>query len=161
RTLGRTPAGVFWSVALPLARPALAGGVALAAMECLNDLGAVQYLGVRTLSVTIYTAWLQQSNLGGAAQIALIAVLAGLGLLIAERALRGRSRFHHSTGRYRAIPFTDLEGWRGAAAAGFCALPVVVGFAAPFSLLLAQATAHVSEALAPSFWAAVRNSIGV
>ena len=161
RTLGRTSMGVFWSVALPLARPALAGGVALAAMECLNDLGAVQYLGVRTLSVSIYTAWLQQSSLGGAAQIAMVAVLVVLALLVAERALRGHGRFHHSTGRYRAIPFTDLVGWRGAAAAGFCALPVVVGFAAPFALLLAQATAHLSEALAPSFWTAVRNSIGV
>jgi iron(III) transport system permease protein len=161
RTLGRTSAGVFWSVALPLARPALAGGVALAAMECLNDLGAVQYLGVRTLSVSIYTAWLQQSSLGGAAQIALVAVLVVLALLTAERALRGHSRFHHSTGRYRAIPFTDLEGWRGIAAAAFCALPVVVGFGAPFALLVAQATAHASEAMAPDFWRAARNSLGV
>jgi len=161
RTLGRTSMGVFWSVALPLARPALAGGVALAAMECLNDLGAVQYLGVRTLSVSIYTAWLQQSSLGGAAQIAMVAVAVVLALLMAERALRGHGRFHHSTGRYRAIPFTDLEGWRGAAAAAFCALPVVLGFVAPFALLLTQAAAHVSEALEPDFWSAARNSVGV
>jgi iron(III) transport system permease protein len=161
RTLGRTSAGAFWSVGLPLARPALAAGVALAAMECLNDLGAVQYLGVRTLSVSIYTAWLQQSNLGGAAQISLIAVLLVLALIMAERALRGHSRFHHSTGRYRAIPFTDLEGWRGAAAAAFCAVPVALGFAAPFALLVTQATAHVQEAFAASFWQAARNSIGV
>src|SRR5262245_58116445 len=161
RTLGRTSTGVFWSVALPLARPALAGGVALAAMECLNDLGAVQYLGVRTLSVSIYTAWLQQSSLGGAAQIAMVAVLVVLALLVAERALRGHGRFHHSTGRYRAIAFTDLEGWRGAAAAAFCAVPVAAGFAAPFALLLVQATAHMSEALAPEFWRAARNSVAV
>jgi iron(III) transport system permease protein len=161
RTLGRTSMGVFWSVALPLARPALAGGVALAAMECLNDLGAVQYLGVRTLSVSIYTAWLQQSSLGGAAQIALVAVLIVLALLIAERALRGHGRFHHGTGRYRAIPFTDLEGWRGLAAAAFCALPVLAGFVAPFALLLWQATAHVAEVSEPSFWRAARNSVGV
>jgi iron(III) transport system permease protein len=160
RTLGRTSSGVFWSVALPLARPALAGGVALAAMECLNDLGAVQYLGVRTLSVSIYTAWLQQSNLGGAAQIALVALVIVLGLLIAERAARRGSRFHHSTGRYRSIPFTDLDGWRGWGAAGFCALPVAVGFAAPFVLLLAQAAAHVSDAFGSGFWRAVGNSIG-
>jgi iron(III) transport system permease protein len=161
RTLGRTPMGVFWSVALPLARPALAGGVALALMESLNDLGAVDYLGVRTLSVSIYTAWQQQSNLGGAAQIALVAVIVVVALIAAERAARGGSRFHHSTGRYRAIPFTDLEGWRGAAAAGFCALPVVVGFAAPFALLVVQASAHAGDALAPDFWRAARNSVGV
>jgi iron(III) transport system permease protein len=161
RTLGRTSAGVFWSVALPLARPALAGGVALALMECLNDLGAVQYLGVRTLSVSIYTAWQQQSSLGGAAQIALVAVLLVVALLVAERAARGHGRFHHSTGRYRAIPFTDLEGRRGVAAAGFCAVPMVLGFAAPFALLAVQAAAHVSDALDAALWQAVRNSIGV
>jgi iron(III) transport system permease protein len=161
RTLGRTSAGVLWSVALPLARPALAGGVALVAMECLNDLGATQYLGVRTLSVSIYTTWLQQSNLGGAAQIALVALVIVVALVLAERAARGQSRFHHSTGRYRAIPFTDLSGWRGAAAAGFCALPVIVGFVAPCALLAAQATAHVSEVFDTGFWEAARNSIGV
>jgi iron(III) transport system permease protein len=161
RTLGRTSSGTFWSVALPLARPALAGGVALALMECLNDLGAVQYLGVQTLSVSIYTTWLQRSSLGGAAQIALVAVVFVLALMLAERAARGRGRFHHTTGRYRAIPFSDLEGWRGAAAAAFCALPVALGFAAPFALLLVQGLAQVSDAFAAGFWRAVINSVGV
>ena len=61
RTLGQTPIGAFRSVALPLARPALAAGVALTLMECLNDLGAAQYLGVQTLTVSIYTTWLQHN----------------------------------------------------------------------------------------------------
>jgi iron(III) transport system permease protein len=161
RTLGRTSAGTFWSVALPLARPALAGGLALALMECLNDLGAVQYLGVQTLSVAIYTTWLQRSSLGGAAQIALVAVAFVAVLMLAERAARGRGRFHHTTGRWRSIPFTDLEGWRGVAAAAFCAIPVALGFAAPFVLLLWQALAHLSDALAAGFWRAVGNSVGV
>jgi iron(III) transport system permease protein len=161
RTLGRTPAGTFWAVALPLARPALAGGLALALMEALNDLGAVQYLGVQTLSVAIYATWLQRSSLGGAAQIALVAVVFVLALMIIERVARGRGRFHHTTGRWRAIPFTDLEGWRGIAAAAFCALPVVLGFAAPFVLLLLQAHAYASDALAAGFWRAVGSSVGV
>src|SRR5262249_27736649 len=97
RTLGRASAGVLWSVALPLARPALAGGVALVAMECLNDLGATQYLGVRTLSVSIYTTWLQQSNLGGAAQISLVALVFVVALVRAEQAMRGANRLHHTT----------------------------------------------------------------
>ncbi len=161
RTLGRSATGTFWSVALPLARPALAAGVALALMECLNDLGAVQYLGVQTLSLSIYTTWLQRSSLGGAAQIALVALMFMLALMLAERFARGHGRTHHTTGRYRSIPFTDLEGWRGAAAAAVCALPVVVGFVAPFALLVVQAFAHLSDAFAAGFWRAVRNSIGV
>jgi iron(III) transport system permease protein len=161
RTLGRTAAGTFWAVALPLARPALAAGVALALMECLNDLGAAQYLGISTLTVTVYTTWLQRSSLGGAAQIALVALLFVLVLLVAERAARGRSRFHHTTGRYRSIPFSDLEGWRGIAAAACCAVPVLLGFVAPFALLAVQGMAHLSDAFAAGFWRATRNSIGV
>ena len=161
RTLGQTSAGAFWRVALPLARPALAAGLALALMETLNDLGAVQYLGVQTLSASIYTTWLQRSSLGGAAQLALVALLFVLALVVAERAARGRGQYHHTTGRYRSIPFSDLEGWRGYAAAGFCAVPVLAGFVAPFGILLVQATAHVSDALQAGFWSTVRNSIGV
>jgi iron(III) transport system permease protein len=161
RTLGRTSAGTFWVVALPLARPALAAGVALALMECLNDLGAVQYLGVSTLTVSIYVTWLQRSSLAGAAQIALVTLLLVLALLVAERAARGKSQFHHTTGRYRSIPFSDLEGWRGYAAAACCALPVLLGFVAPFAVLLVQGLAHVSDAFAAGFWRATRNSVGV
>ncbi len=161
RTLGRSATGTFWSVALPLARPALAAGVTLALMECLNDLGAVQYLGVQTLSLSIYTTWLQRSSLGGAAQIALVALMFMLALMLAERFARGHGRTHHTTGRYRSIPFTDLEGWRGVAAAAVCALPVVVGFVAPFALIFVQAFAHLSDAFEAGFWRAVRNSIGV
>jgi iron(III) transport system permease protein len=161
RTLGRTSAGAFWSVALPLARPALAAGAALAMMECLNDLGAVQYLGVQTLTVSIYATWLQRANLIGAAQISLVALLFVAALLVAERAARGRSRYHHTTGRYRSIPFSDLEGWHGYAAAALCCVPVLLGFVAPMAVLVSQASTHLSDAWDSGFWHAVRNSIAV
>jgi iron(III) transport system permease protein len=161
RTLGQTSVGAFWRVALPLARPALAAGLALVLMECLNDLGAVQYLGVQTLSVSIYTTWLQRSSLGGAAQIALVALMFVLALIVAERMARGRGQYHHTTGRYRSIPFSELQGWRGYAAAAVCTLPVLAGFVAPVAILAVQAVAHVSEALAAGFWRAALNSIVV
>ncbi len=72
RTLGRTGTGALFAVALPMARPALAAGVSLALMECLNDIGAVEYLGVQTLTSSIYAAWIQRSSLSGAAQLALV-----------------------------------------------------------------------------------------
>ena len=158
RTLGRTPFGAFVSVALPLARPALVAGVALVLMECLNDLGAVQYLGVRTLSASIYTTWLQRSSLAGAAQIAtLLLLLVGL-LFAAETMARGGGSVHHSTGRYRPIPFADLEGWRAALALGLCALPFVAGFLVPFAVLAGNAVRHADQALASGFWKAAANS---
>ncbi|WP_439543658.1 ABC transporter permease [Hyphomicrobium sp.] len=159
RTLGRTPMGTFWAVALPLSRPALAAGVALVVMETLNDLGAVQHLGVETLTASIYATWLQRSNLGGAAQIA--TVILGLIVLLfaAERFARGGAKVHHTTGRYRAIPFQDIEGWRGYAAAGLCALPFVAGFVLPFLLLARFAVSHVSVAIEGGFLSAAWNSI--
>jgi iron(III) transport system permease protein len=127
----------------------------------MNDLGAVQYLGVSTLTVSVYATWLQRSNLAGAAQIALVALLFVLGLMLAERTARGRSRFHHTTGRYRSIPFSDLGGWRGYAAALVCAFPFILGFVAPFAVLMAQASTHIRDALASGFWQAAANSISV
>ncbi|MCL4768087.1 MAG: iron ABC transporter permease [Hyphomicrobiaceae bacterium] len=159
RTLGRTALGAFRSVALPLARPALAAGVALALMECLNDLGAVQYLGVETLTVSIYTTWLQRSNLGGAAQLAVV-MLAFVALLFAaERLARGRGKFHHTTGRYRSIPFSDVEGWRGYLAAAICALPFVLGFLVPFAVLIRPALRYATEAELAGFWQEAGNSV--
>jgi iron(III) transport system permease protein len=158
RTLGRTPLGAFVSVALPLARPALVAGVALALMECLNDLGAVQHLGVRTLSASIYATWQQRSSLGGAAQLSGVLLMFVAALFAIERLARGGGQFHHTTGRYRAIPFADLAGWRAAAAVIGCSLPFVAGFLVPALVLAANVVRHGGEALAVGFWRAALNS---
>jgi len=136
RTLGRTPLGVFWAVALPLARPALVAGVALVLMECLNDIGAVEYLGVQTLTASVYSTWMQRSNLGGAAQIATVMLGFIVVLFAAERMARGSAQIHHTTGRYRSIPFHDLTGWKGYTAAAVCAAPFVAGFLVPVLVLI-------------------------
>ncbi len=159
RTLGQTSIGAFCRVALPLARPALAAGAALVMMETLNDLGAVQYLGIETLSVSIYVTWLQRANLAGATQIALLGLFAVALVFAIERLARGDSKFHHTTGRYRAIPFQDIDGWRGYAAAIVCALPVVAGFVIPILVLARHALAHGEEAFASGFLAAAANSV--
>lgn len=159
RTLGRTSIETFRDVALPLARPALAAGVSLALMECLNDIGAVRHLGVETLTASIYTTWQQRASLGGAAQLALVMLMFVAALFLMERLARGEGRFHHTTGRYRSIPFQDIEGWRGWVAAAACALPFVLGFAIPCLVIVRHAATHLSDALAGGFWAAAANSV--
>lgn len=159
RTLGRTPFAAFIEVALPLARPAIAAGVALVVMECLNDLGAVQYLGVETLSASIYATWMQRSNLGGAAQISAVTLLFVVALLAAERKARGGARVHHTTGRYRSIPFQDLSGWRGTAAAALLSLPFACGFVAPLGVILQNAVTHSAGTDIAGFVAAAGNSV--
>jgi iron(III) transport system permease protein len=159
RTLGRTPFGAFTSVALPMARPALAAGTALALMECLNDLGAVQYLGVRTLSASVYATWLQRSSLGGAAQIASLLLALVVALFAMERLARGRSQFHNTSRRYRSVPFADLTGWRAAAACLACFLPFACGFLLPFMILVLGALRHLSAMTDSGIWRAAANSL--
>lgn len=159
RTLGRSPMGTFWSVALPLARPAVAAGTALVLMEVLNDIGAVQYLGVKTLTSSIYSTWLQRSNLGGAAQIATIMLVFIVALFVIERIARGGAQVHHTTGRYRSMPFQDIEGMRGYLVATVCSLPFIIGFAVPFLLLAHNAVRFATEGLAAGFLTATMNSL--
>src|SRR5690606_25632862 len=71
RTLGAGRFRVACHVVLPVARPAIAAGIALALMETLNDIGAAEYLGVRTLTMAVYTTWLNRGSIEGAAQIAI------------------------------------------------------------------------------------------
>ena len=79
RTLGASRWELFRTVAVPLARPALAVGLSLALLEALNDIGATEYLGVRTLTVSVFTTWLNRGSLPAAAQIAcvMLAVVVG------------------------------------------------------------------------------------
>ena len=159
RTLGRNASETFWQVALPLARPALAAGTALVLMETLNDIGAVEFFGVRTLTVAVYDTWLDRNSLAGAAQIACVMLLFVFALLILERALRAKRRFHHTTGKYRDLREDTLGGLRGALAALACALPVLFGFMLPASVLTHDALVHVAAGLAPEFWEAALNSL--
>jgi iron(III) transport system permease protein len=159
RTLGRTPLETFRVVALPLARPALAAGVALVLMETLNDLGAVQYLGVETLTASIYATWLQRQSLVGAARIAGL-MLACVALLFAlERWSRGNLRVAVSGHKHRSIPFEDIPGWRGGAIAALAALPAVLGFVVPLIVIARHAVTHAGPAIEGGFWRAAGNSL--
>ena len=161
RTLGRTAGETFWAVALPLARPALAAGVALVAMETLNDLGAVQYLGVETLSASIYATWLQRASLPGAAQISVVLLVIVIALMLGERALRGGGSTQATTGRYRAIPFEELDGWRGWAALALALAPALIGFVIPFASLAAQAVDRLDQGASAGFYRAAFNSLAL
>src|SRR5690606_11516762 len=96
RTLGAGPAKVFWKVQIPMARPAIVIGLTLVMMETLNDIGAVQFLGINTLTFAVYDTWLNRGSLSGAAQIA--AAMLGLVTLLIwlERAARLSQRYSSS-----------------------------------------------------------------
>jgi len=138
RTLGTGRYGVFWRVALPLARPAIAVGVSLALLETLNDIGASEFLGVQTLTVSIYTTWVTRSDLAGAAQISLAMLVIVVALILIERHGRKRQRYAHAQ-RMRPMQPQRLRGPAAAAAVALGWIPVLVGFVAP-ALYLAWET---------------------
>lgn len=158
RTLSAGPLRVFLTVALPLSRPAIAVGVSLALMECLNDIGAVTFFGVKTLTFSIYDTWLNRSNLAGAAQLACAMLLVVFGLLTLERRARARQRFDQARGKQHAPTPYRLRGWRAGAAMLACALPVTLGFLVPASLLAERSTRRLDVLADPAFLQAASNS---
>nr|WP_232431214.1 iron ABC transporter permease [Burkholderia ubonensis] len=137
RTLGAGRIATFWRIVVPLARPAIAVGVSLALLETLNDIGASEFLGVQTLTVSVYTTWITRSDLAGAAQIALAMLAIVVGMIVLERYGRRRQRYAHGR-RMRPLAPRRLSGpaaW-GAAALGW--LPVLLGFGAPAAYLAVE-----------------------
>ena len=129
RTLGAGPGRTALTIAAPLARPAIAAGAALAAMEMAADYGAADHLGVATLGVGVARAWLSFSDLASAARIALILMGAALLLLVLERAFRGQDG---ATGRrWRAPRAAVLATLPGFAAAAACLAALAAGFLIP------------------------------
>lgn len=158
RTLGCSPWTSFARVALPLARPALVAGAALAMMEAMNDYGTVQYFGIDTLATGIFRIWRGFGDPVSGAQLAAWLLVIVFALLAVERRSRGARRFAHSTGRYRALPRYRLTGWRAFGAAFGCALPLGLGFLLPAGLLLLSAIARREDWLKAEFFVLARHS---
>lgn len=129
-------------ITLPLARPAIVAGLALAMLEALNDIGAAEYLGVQTLTLSVFNTWLNRSSLGGAAQIACAMLVAVAGLIALERAGRRGRRFTGLDGRSSSARRIALSGSRSALAFAACALPPGLGFVAPLAFLVHQTITH-------------------
>jgi iron(III) transport system permease protein len=159
RTLGKSPWGAFLSVALPQARPAIVVGVSLALMECLNDIAAVGFFGVNTLTLGIYTTWLGEGNLGGAAQLAVVLLIFVFALLWVERHARKQQSTMPGSRHPMAPRRTPLTGWRGILAMLACFLPVFLGFILPAFILLRFAARHLEDILSENYFDAMWHSL--
>jgi len=161
RILGMRPLRLFTRVIMPVIRPALALGIALALMEALNDFGTVDFFAVQTLSAGLYDTWLNMGNLGGAAQIALVMLSFVAILLIVERVSRRRQRYFQSTDRVRGISRVTLSGRRRWLATAFCLLPVILGFLVPAIVLAQYAFIYFEVSWTPEFRSQTINSLTV
>ncbi|WP_306934770.1 ABC transporter permease [Agrobacterium larrymoorei] len=163
RTLGVGPLRLFLSVQMPMARPAIIIGLALVMMETLNDIGAVEYLGVHTLTFTIYETWLNRGNLAGATQIAACLVLIVAALIVIERRARRRQRFAvgKATAMHQRSARVTLSSVRGWLATLVCTLPFLSGFAIPVLVLGSYALKRLNGLADPKLFKALLHSLEV
>ncbi|MGE0678851.1 ABC transporter permease [Pseudolabrys sp.] len=150
RVLGARPWRLARDVALPLSRPALAVGIALALLECLNDIGASEYLGVRTLTLSVFNTWLNRGSLPGAAQIALAMLTLVVALIALERYGRARQRYAMSAQDSRMSHRVPLRGAGRWLATLACLVPFCLGFLLPAGFLAREAAArHLALGVEP------------
>jgi len=157
RCLGCSPREAFFRVALPLARPAVAGGVALVVMESLAEFGAVSYFGVPTFTTGIYRAWYSFGDPVAASQLAasLLGVVALA--LVLERASRGRATFDDKGGRPRPRPVLSIP--RAILAWSLCSVPLIGGFVLPAGLLLSMAASEGDREFGMKYLSLAGNSL--
>ncbi|HYG28184.1 MAG TPA: ABC transporter permease subunit, partial [Caulobacteraceae bacterium] len=145
RTLGASPLDAFRRVALPLARPALAAGAALAVMETLADYGAVNFLGVQTLTTGVVRAWATYGAPGSAARLSLVLLVAAALLLWVERLNRKGESYGASSARWRTLTEVPLTGPGRWLATAFCLLLLTLGLLLPAGWLAYRALTYTPE----------------
>jgi iron(III) transport system permease protein len=145
RTLGMSHRRAILRVALPLARPALAAGAALAVMESLADFGAVNLLNYRAMTDAIYRVWYGAFDQTAALQLATILLTLTVGLIALERLLRGRARYHGALARGEAVVPRRLGGPRALLAAALPALLLVLVLVLPVIQLVVWAVQTAGE----------------
>jgi iron(III) transport system permease protein len=145
RALGVSKLQIFWTVMLPLARPSIAAGLALALMEVLADFGTVTIYGYSTFTVAIYRVWFGLFNRQAATELASVLLLFTFGLYLLERAMRGRARFSQTEGSVRPVVPVRLLGWRAWAASAVSSLVVGVAFLLPVVQLVLWTVGTIGE----------------
>jgi len=144
RSLGLGRLGIFWRVALPLARPSIIAGMCFALMEALADFGTVAIFGYRTFTVAVFRIWFGMFDREAATQIASLLVLFTFALYLAERAERSPPRFYQTERTARPLSPRPLRGWKAFAATGAASLVVGFAFLLPLAQLIAWVIGHLT-----------------
>lgn len=159
RILGKTNWQAFFKVAVPIARPAIVAGIALALMETLADFGAVSIFNYDTFTTAIYSSWYGLFNLAVAAQLASLLLLFVAVVLFAEQKGRKQARFtqqnNHKSQLYK------LKGWQALAATGFCSVVMLLAFVLPLSQLLIWCFEIAAEELDSRYFGFLFNTLGL
>ncbi|WP_085306992.1 ABC transporter permease [Planktotalea arctica] len=158
RMLGKTPMQAYFSVSLPMARPAIAAGVLLVAMETIADFGTVAYFGVQTFSVGIYTSWFAMADRAAAAQLSLGLLAFALLLAFLERFSRGNASYVDNQ-RQPPMERIRLGGSSEILVFTLCFIPVLLGVIIPVITLFTMALGSEQDLLSPRYLGFIRNSV--
>ncbi len=158
RCLGYGPIRSFITIVLPLARPSIMAGLALALMETLNDFGTVQYFGVNTFTTGIYRTWLGMGERVAAAQLAAFLMLFILVLIVLERWSRSQARYYQTSSVIKQLPRVKLGWWQGSLACLLCFVPIAFGFLVPAAYLTDMMLRNAKESLDDKFWSLATHS---
>ncbi len=146
RVNGLSQRAIFFRLALPLARPSLAAGVALVLMETLTDFAVVRYFNTMTLSEGVVRLWIVQMDRDAAVQLASLLMLIALGVLFVERRMRRRARYYQLGSQSRPVAPIRLRGWRAALALLVPLALLGLAFGLPLAQLVHWAIAEVATA---------------
>ncbi|MDJ0597417.1 MAG: iron ABC transporter permease [Crocosphaera sp.] len=161
RSLGSNPWQSFFKVALPLARPAIMAGLALALMETLNDFGTVKYFGVNTFTTGIYDTWFGLGERQAAAQLAAFLMLFIFTLIILELWSRRQARYYQNSSPQTHVPRYKLTFWQAILAWFVCFVPFFGGFLAPSLYLVDLVITNAETALENNFLKLANHSLMV
>lgn len=161
RIMGCSPWQSFWRLSLPMARPALAVGVALVAMETAADFATVNYFAVPTLTTAVYDTWLGYGNLTAAAKLSAIILLVVFSLIGFERFARRKQQLFQKQSRIQATDLYRLSMTQTLVALSFCGMLLLLAFLLPFGILLSYAIGYFEQSWDKSFWPLSLNSLSL
>ncbi|MCU7977828.1 iron ABC transporter permease [Shewanella sp. SW36] len=161
RIMGCSPWQSFWRLSLPMARPALAVGVALVAMETAADFATVNYFAVPTLTTAVYDTWLGYGNLTAAAKLSAIILLVVFSLIGFERFARRKQQLFQKQSRIQATDLYRLSMTQTLVALSFCGMLLLLAFLLPFGILLSYAIGYFEQSWDKSFWQLSLNSLSL
>lgn len=145
KALGCGKLGIFFKIALPLARPSIAAGVALASMEALADFATVRYFNFPTISDGVLRVWHGMMNLDAASEMAVLLAVFAMGVVMVERKMRSRRSYQQNKGKQQGFPTVTLEGAKGIGAMLLCIAVVLLAFGIPVAQLLYWASKELTE----------------
>ncbi|TLP76170.1 iron ABC transporter permease [Pseudomonas nitroreducens] len=157
RVLGLSPLAAFWRVALPMARPAIGAGLALAIMETLADFGTVSVFNFDTFTTAVYKTWYGFYSLSSATQLASLLLLFVMLVLLGERYSRGRSGAPNE--RPRGAALYRLHGWKAFAASAWCLLVFACAFVIPVLQLVVWVWQKGRFDLDERYWGLILHSL--